>query len=273
MKVLVNGISFHVELYGQGFPFVLLHGFTGNSTTWFPFNEEWGAHSQLIMPDIIGHGKTAITMDADRYEMKAAARDLNEILNQLKVEQVDLLGYSMGGRLALTFAILFPERVRKLILESSSPGLLTEAERVQRRLSDEKLAQFIEEHGVELFVNDWEEIPLFATLKRLPADVREKIREQRLLNSAEGLANSLRGMGTGSQPSWWGAPLKQLACEVLLITGEQDSKFCDIARNMIKELKKGKWVIVPDCGHAIHVEESKKFGTIVSDFVSDICLK
>lgn len=270
MKVEVAGITYHVELYGSGFPLVLLHGFTGDSSTWLPFCGRWGTHSQLIIPDIIGHGKTEISNDINRYMIEAAARDLKIILDKLGVHQVDLLGYSMGGRLALTFAVLFPERVRKLLLESSSPGLLTETEREQRRKNDAELARFIKEQGVTTFIDYWEEIPLFSTMKRLPSTVRGKIREQRLSNFPEGLANSLLGMGTGSQPSWWGLPLRKLDFEVLLVTGEEDQKFCGIARNMMQELKNGNWMMVANTGHAIHVEETEKFGKIISDFVSRI---
>lgn len=269
MKVLIDDICYHVDTCGNGFPLVLLHGFTGDSATWTPFCGQWGTHSKLIIPDIIGHGKTEISNDINRYKIEAAARDLKVMLDQLNVQQCDLLGYSMGGRLALTFAILFPERVRKLMLESSSPGLLTEAEREQRRMKDAELAQFIKDQGVKPFVDYWEGIPLFATMKRLPSAVKEKIREQRLSHSPEGLANSLLGMGTGSQPSWWGSPLRKLDCEVLLVTGEEDQKFCRLARKMMPELKNGKWITVANSGHAIHVEESEKFGTIISDFIQN----
>lgn len=267
MKVLVNGIHFHIEECGSGFPLVLLHGFTGDSTTWTPFCEEWGSHSKLMIPDIIGHGKSESPDSPNRYTIEAAAHDLNTLLDQFTIEKIDLLGYSMGGRLALTFAILFPERVRKLILESSSPGLLTEEERSKRRMKDAELAHFITEKGIEKFVDYWERIPLFTSMKRLPLAIKEKVRNQRLNNSAIGLANSLLGMGTGSQPSWWNQ-LKGLECEVLLLTGKEDQKFCRIAEKMVQSLKRGIWVTVENTGHAIHMEDGKKFGTIVSDFLS-----
>ncbi|MEH7304331.1 2-succinyl-6-hydroxy-2,4-cyclohexadiene-1-carboxylate synthase [Neobacillus drentensis] len=268
MDIVIDGIHYHVEVYGDGLvPLILLHGFTGDSTTWAPFHECMGKLTKLVIPDIIGHGKTDAPDDVSRYEIEAAASDLKGILNQMGFEQVDLLGYSMGGRLALTFSHLFPGRVRKLILESSTPGLETEDERQQRRMKDAELAHFINAQGISAFVDYWEEISLFSTLKRLPLESQQKIREQRLNNSPTGLANSLLGMGTGSQPSWWGK-LGELSCEVLLLTGAEDHKFCHIAERMMKELKNSSWVVIEDSGHAIHVEEPEKFGTIVSDFLS-----
>lgn len=268
MYIVINGIRYHVEICGDGLvPLVLLHGFTGDSTTWANFHECWGQYTKLIIPDIIGHGKTDSPDRVSRYQIEAAAFDLKGILDQIGVKQIDLLGYSMGGRLALSFALLFPERVRKLILESSSPGLATEDERQQRRMKDAELAKFINEQGLKAFVKYWEGIPLFSTMKCLPSKTQKKIREQRLNNSPTGLANSLLGMGTGSQPSWWGK-LRELTCEVLLVTGAEDRKFCDIAKRMMKELKNSSWIVIKGTGHAIHVEEPEKFGTIVSDFLS-----
>ncbi|MFK9095203.1 2-succinyl-6-hydroxy-2,4-cyclohexadiene-1-carboxylate synthase [Bacillus salipaludis] len=266
MEVAVDGIQYQVEVHGEGFPLLLLHGFTGDASTWQPFYDAWSKHSMLIVPDIIGHGKTESPDNLQRYQIESAAHDLNCILNVLGVSQVDLLGYSMGGRLALTFALLFPNKVRKLILESATPGIATEEERALRRMKDAELAKFITEQGIKSFVDYWEDIPLFSTMKRLSAQVRESIRSQRLSNSPIGLANSLVGMGTGSQPSRW-EQLDELACEVLLVTGEEDKKFYGIAEQMLKTLKKGTWIAVENSGHAIHVEEREKFGTIVSDFL------
>ncbi|MDR6121976.1 2-succinyl-6-hydroxy-2,4-cyclohexadiene-1-carboxylate synthase [Bacillus sp. SLBN-46] len=267
MDVVVEGLNYHVDVYGNGFPLVCLHGFTGDVTTWTPFVEDWFKRSKLILPDIIGHGKTESPEEIERYHIESAAHDLNKLLDHLEVHQVDLLGYSMGGRLALTFAILFPERVRKLILESASPGLLTETERELRRMKDAELAKFIKDRGIQAFVDYWEEIPLFSTMKSLPKSINESIRSQRLNNSPIGLANSLLGMGTGAQPSWWGR-LNELEMDVLLLTGKKDNKFCLLAEKMLKELKNGTWTIFENSGHAIHVEEKEKFGTIVSDFLN-----
>lgn len=267
MKVIIDGIRYHVEMAGDGFPLMLLHGFTGDTTTWKPFCDRWGHHSKLIIPDLIGHGKTESPNDLKRYQIEAAATDLKQLLDHLNIDKVDLLGYSMGGRLALTFAILFPDRLRKLIIESASPGLEKEEERQLRRMKDGELANFINEKGIEKFVDYWEAIPLFSSMESLPQQIKDSIRNQRLSNCPQGLANSLFGMGTGSQPSWWGSPLEGLTCEVLLLTGEKDKKFCEIAKRMQKMIKNSEWIVIKNAGHAIHVEDAEKFGTIVSDFV------
>jgi 2-succinyl-6-hydroxy-2,4-cyclohexadiene-1-carboxylate synthase len=268
MNTMINGIQYHVEQYGSGFPLVLLHGFTGAASTWKPFCPIWGQHSDLVMVDLIGHGETESPGDMERYDIKEAANDIKVLLDQLGIEKADLLGYSMGGRTAITFASLYPERVRKLILESTTPGLKTSEEREARIQKDHKLAARIEREGVEKFIDFWEKIPLFHSQLNLPTEVREQIRSQRLKNDPVGLANSLRGMGTGAQPSWW-EELVNFDFETLLITGELDEKFCKIADDMALKLPNPTKLTINGCGHAIHVEEREKFGTIVSEFLSN----
>ncbi|WP_257535491.1 2-succinyl-6-hydroxy-2,4-cyclohexadiene-1-carboxylate synthase [Mesobacillus foraminis] len=266
MMVKIRGINYHIEISGNGFPLVLLHGFTGAASTWKPLSPVLPT-AKLIMVDIIGHGRTDSPLLPERYRIEEAAADLNDLLAELGYEKVDLLGYSMGGRLAITFAALFPDKIRKLVLESTSPGLKNQEERDARTKRDRHLAARILSSGLENFINYWEDIPLFKTQMHLPASVREQIRKQRLQNDPEGLANSLIGMGTGAQPSWWEV-LDEFSFETLIITGDLDAKFCEIGSEMKNLIPKAQHVSIANAGHAIHVEEPEKFGTIVSGFLS-----
>jgi 2-succinyl-6-hydroxy-2,4-cyclohexadiene-1-carboxylate synthase len=267
MKTMINGIRYNVEECGDGFPLVLLHGFTGAASTWKPFCPIWGMHSRVLMVDLIGHGGTDSPAEVERYDIINAAMDLKILLNKMGIVKTDLLGYSMGGRVAITFAGLYPEMVRKLVLESTTPGLENESDKAARIQQDHNLATRIEAGGLEKFIEFWESIPLFQSQLNLPVDVREQIRSQRLQNNPGGLANSLRGMGTGAQPSWWDR-LSSFQFETLLVTGTNDEKFCKIAEKMLSELPNANHLSINDCGHAIHVEEPEKFGTIVSEFLS-----
>lgn len=267
MNIHVNGIHYHVEIAGTGDPVLLLHGFTGDGSTWKNLVQRLKPKYQLIVIDIIGHGQTTCSTDLNRYDMCSVVEDLHHILNQLHIETTHLLGYSMGGRLALSFATTYPNKVLSLMIESATPGLKTEAERVQRQIADQKLAQMIIENGIERFIDYWENIPLFVTQKALAPLVREEIRKQRLNNQVLGLANSLLGMGTGKQSSLWNQ-LDRLLCHCLLIVGGKDQKFCLIANEMETKLKYVTKVVVEKTGHAVHVENPEKFGTIIEKFLS-----
>ncbi|MBM4762662.1 2-succinyl-6-hydroxy-2,4-cyclohexadiene-1-carboxylate synthase [Bacillus sp. B15-48] len=263
----LNGVKYNVEVNGKGFPLILLHGFTGDGSTWKPFLTSFNSASKMIIVDLVGHGQTESPDDYSMYSVMKVAADLNSLLNKLGIEKTDLLGYSMGGRLAIAFAALYPHKVRKLVLESTTPGLKTEKERQLRRKQDGALAEKLLTGGVEAFVDYWERLPLFQTQMNLPAKVRASIRKRRLQNNPFGLANSLLGMGTGAQPSWWES-ISHFSCETLILAGEFDRKFCQIAEEMENRIPNAESFQIKGCGHAIHVEEPEKFGTIVSRFLS-----
>ncbi|WP_102274156.1 2-succinyl-6-hydroxy-2,4-cyclohexadiene-1-carboxylate synthase [Cytobacillus massiliigabonensis] len=279
MNFDIDGLTYHVDVWeiihnhsdsasvGNN-PLVLLHGFTGNACSWRTLKPYLKDITAIFAIDIVGHGNTDTPADISRYTIESAARDIDLIFQQMGIGQANILGYSMGGRLALTFALNYPNRVDKLILESASPGLEEEKHRAARRIQDEKLGMRILEEGIPSFIEYWENIPLFASQKRLEENIKEEIRKQRLTNSKIGLVNSLKGMGTGSQPSWWNQ-LDKLSMPVLLLTGKQDDKFCQIADRMQGKMKHARRITISDCGHAIHVEKPKIFGTIVSEFLSN----
>jgi len=262
----VHDVQYNVEVLGKGEPIVLLHGFTGDVSTWYFLADFLKDHFSVVLVDILGHGKTESPNNPTRYGMELVADDMKEILDNLDINNASILGYSMGGRLALTFAQKYPDRVKKLILESASPGLKHEKDRVARRKQDKLLAEKIIEDGIEWFVDYWTNIPLFDTQKSLDSSLQKNIRLQRLSNDPVGLANSLIGMGTGSQPSWWDS-IKEWTFPILLITGALDQKFCNIAEEMKNRMLHAEWVTIPNVGHAIHVESPRKFGTIVREFL------
>jgi 2-succinyl-6-hydroxy-2,4-cyclohexadiene-1-carboxylate synthase len=203
--------------------------------------------------------------------MDATVADLVALLDRLSVRRAHVLGYSMGGRVALHLAAAHPERVAMLILESASPGLATQAERDARVAADTALAASIERDGISAFVDRWEALPLWASQARLPDEVRAGLRAQRLNNRAVGLANSLRGLGTGAQ-----APLHDrladLPMPALVIAGRLDAKFAAIARAMAAALPQGRLALVPEAGHAVHLEQPAPFDRLVAGFLEEHAL-
>lgn len=266
----VRGLEVNVRIWNSNAieTVVLLHGFTGSVWTWEKVVSEIPSTVRVVAIDLIGHGKTAAPIEVNRYSMEQQVADLEEVFSQLQFTTFTLIGYSMGGRVALSYAVAYPHRIQRLILESASPGLKTEEERATRRIADSQLAQSIEANGIESFVEKWENIPLFQSQKQLPLKSQQAIREERLLQCETGLANSLRGMGTGSQPSLWPS-LNKLTFPVILMTGSLDEKFCQIAEDMKTQLIDAKHVVIDGVGHAIHVENPTQFATIVKEALTN----
>lgn len=238
-------------------PILLLHGFIGSSAEW---NEVAGALSgdyRCLIPDLPGHGSSTGLPYPEAYTMDGAARSLTALLDAESIDRCAVAGYSMGGRLALYLALRYPRRVERLLLESASPGLVTEEERAARRVSDEKLARRLETDEFRQFVEDWYRQPLFATLARDEELLRRTI-EARVQNDPRELARSLRAMGTGSQPSLW-ADLEDLTVPTLAIAGGEDAKFVALAREMERASANVQTFVVSCAGHSVHAEQPETY--------------
>jgi 2-succinyl-6-hydroxy-2,4-cyclohexadiene-1-carboxylate synthase len=173
----------------------------------------------------------------------------------------------MGGRIALHFAVRYPDRVDRLVLESSSPGLRSEAERSARAADDDELARQILDRGVEWFVDEWEARPLFESQRGVDAAARAALRTRRLQNDAASLAAALTGLGTGRLPSLW-EDLPRIETPVLILVGGEDRKFTGIALDMAAALPDARVVVVPDAGHAVHLERPLAWVGAVVEFLA-----
>ncbi|MDA0312597.1 MAG: 2-succinyl-6-hydroxy-2,4-cyclohexadiene-1-carboxylate synthase [Gemmatimonadetes bacterium] len=245
---------------------VLLHGFTGASTSWGSGIVDGLASVGLapVLVDLPGHGRHAAEVDPAGFTLRAAL----DLVSQAGDRPADLIGYSMGGRVALHFAAERPGSVRRLVLESASPGLATGAERSARREADESLASRIETRGVEAFIDTWERLPLFASQVSLPDHVRLSHRLHRLRNCESGLAGALRGLGTGALPSLWDR-LPEIECPTLLLVGEHDAKVADVGARMASKIPRATLVVVPDAGHTVHLERPEAWLAAVGSFLAE----
>lgn len=260
------GFSLNVEVEGAGPPMVLLHGFTGSARGWCEFGRLLAAKFTTIAIDIVGHGDSDSPASIERYRMEQVAHDLVEAARRAGFPRATWLGYSMGGRTALHVAAAHPEAVDRLIVIGGSPGLATQAERTARIAADEELADRIEREGVPAFVDYWENLALFATQRRLPQEIQDEVRAGRLRCNPRGLANSLRGMGTGAQAPLFDQ-LGGFTFPVLLMAGAEDAKFSGIAREMGAAIPDSHVEIVPEAGHASQLEQPEHCARLVSAFI------
>ena len=259
----------HIEESGEGTgrPLLLLHGFTGAAAAWRPFRDAWPGARQLAA-DLPGHGRSLAPPDRPRpHDIDGTIDALLAAMDDRGVRAFALLGYSMGGRVALRLALRAPERVAGLIVVSASPGIADPDARARRLTADRALADRIEREGVPAFVDYWQSLPLWESQRRLPAAVREALRAQRLRNDAAGLAASLRAAGAGADPPVLDA-LGDLRCPALLIAGGLDAAYCDHAAAMGARLPEGRVAVVPDAGHAVHLEQPDRFRALVAEFLA-----
>jgi 2-succinyl-6-hydroxy-2,4-cyclohexadiene-1-carboxylate synthase len=259
-------IRLNVEESGTGPALVLLHGFTGCAADWRDHAGVFARRFRVLAVDLLGHGRSDAPNDPNLYRIDRCVDGLALAIDRCGVERASWLGYSMGGRIALALALAHPERVERLVLEGASPGIADPAERRARVASDEALAIRIEGNGVEAFVDEWMKQPLFASQARLGKTRLAQVRAARLTNRAVGLANSLRGAGSGMQEPLWDR-LHKIKKPVLLIVGEEDEKFRGIADAMVVRLSDCRIAVIPAAGHNTHLENPEAFRRMVLEFV------
>jgi len=243
---------------------LLLHGFTTAAAAWAPIVERLEHELTLVCVDLPGHGHSPAPPTG--YAFSDCIGDLVESLSAAGIDRCCVVGYSMGGRIALGLAVRAPDRVERLLLESASPGIDEATARARRRDEDEALAANIANGDFTEFIDRWMQLPLFRSPMRRPVEQLDDSRRLRLRNRPAAIAASLRALGTGTQPSYWSA-LPQLDLPVSLITGEHDHKFCEIAERMSALLPRFTRQVIAGAGHTTHLDCPEQFARAVRDFV------
>lgn len=263
---------------------VFWHGFLGDTQDFSSVMQHLPESMPCITVDLPGHGKTEVDLvDSDSqtvdleslalgYTMPNVAEALQKFLIHLEtslgVSQIILVGYSLGGRLALYFVHRFPEyiknHVKYLVLESASPGLKSQDQQRLRQQKDLALVQQLmglNQADFPDFLDHWYSQDLFKTLRAHPEFTH--LKAQRAAQNPQHLALSLRGLGVGWQQSLW-QELNQIQLPTWLVVGDLDPKFREINQEMLSRLPNAHLVYLENCGHNGHYEQPQQFAKILS---------
>jgi 2-succinyl-6-hydroxy-2,4-cyclohexadiene-1-carboxylate synthase len=266
----VEGVRLHVESAGQGPDVVLLHGFTGSTQSMRDVAAGLARRFRTHCVDLVGHGRSDAPDALEAYALPRCARQVAGVLDALAPRRAHLLGYSMGGRVALALCAAQPERVASALLVGASAGIADAHARGLRRRRDAALAERIERDGVPSFVDAWMAQPLFESQRRrLSAARLAAARAQRLDNRAKGLANSLRAMGSGAQEPLHDR-LATLHTSVCLVAGEDDARFRAIAADLAGRMPAARVQEIPAAGHAAHLENPRAFLRVARRFFDEM---
>jgi len=245
---------------------VFLHGFMGHSGDWKAIIERLASTYCCLAVHLPGHGKSLDLPKEEDYTLDGAARGVAQIMKKNQAIPAPVVGYSMGGRVALYLALHYSPCCSRLVVESATAGLKGDKDRAKRRERDQQQAQALRQGSFEDFLRTWYGQPLFETLAAAP-DKLEEVLTQRRLNDPEELAKALEGMGVGSQDSLW-EQLPRLTTPTLLIAGEKDSKYVAILRAMAKRLPSATIEIIAGAGHNVHLENARAAAAQIEQFLA-----
>jgi 2-succinyl-6-hydroxy-2,4-cyclohexadiene-1-carboxylate synthase len=226
---------------------VFVPGFMQRGDAWRPAAERLGTRYLSVCLD-----PRATTFDGRVTEVLAATRT-----------GAALVGYSMGGRLALHAALRDPGRLGALVLVGASAGIEDEEARAARRARDDTLADWMRGRSIEEIVARWERSPPLAT--QSPA-LRAAQRPGRVSHEPKELASLLRTAGQGVLPAVWDR-LAEIECPTLVLAGERDDAYARAARRMAALLPRGRERMVPGAGHAPQLEAPELVGGLLVDFL------
>lgn len=230
---------------------LLLHGFTGSPSAWNAVRSELPETLHAHTFFLPGHGGPLRAEACVSFE-DAAARLIGQIAARA-LRRPRIVGYSMGARLALGVIILRPELFDGALLVGVHPGLGTDAERTARRESDARWVALLRTEGINAFADAWERQPLFASQATLPPEVTARERRMRRSHDPLQLALALERLGLAEMPDYRDR-LCQLPMPVSLVVGERDPRFLALAESIVPQLRKGRLVVVPGCGHNVVLE-------------------
>ena len=258
-------VSLSYFVAGEGPPVTLLHGFTQSGQSWRELIARMPEGWKWIVPDLRGHGQT-VTKAGAPCSMDACTEDLVALWEELDLGRTHVVGYSMGGRLALHVAARRQERLLSLLTVGAHAGLDEDA-REGRRSGDEALAERIENEGIESFVDYWASLPLFAGLQRRGEGYVAQLRAERLQNHMAGLACSLRGMGAGVMEPLWDE-LGRVGVPSTFVAGQLDHAYVASARRLAATVRGGRLEVVPRAGHAVHQERPDAFARLLTNHLA-----
>lgn len=239
-----------------------LHGFTGHPDDFEPLRERLPQH-EWRGPILYGHEPHAPRAPwSDPWTQAAQA-----VCASLEPGTI-LLGYSMGGRIALEVARQAPPgMLAGIILVGATPGIADRDERAARRAQDHALAAHVLSVPLPQFLEEWAQKPIIQSQRDIPSPHRERMQARKRTLTPWGLANSLRGVGTGSMPSLWGQ-LPQVPA--LLLTGARDAKFSAIAARMVAQMPHAAHVQIPGVGHCAHLEAPDAAAQAIGRFLDTV---
>ncbi len=257
VRVATSSAELPLPIPDESVKRVWLHGFLGHG-------DDRSAVNRAVPLALPGHGDFPMTDTLVWDDWVAACERQLATVSQ----PVDLIGYSMGGRLALTYALANPERVRRLVLLSAAPGIEHSVARERRRMQDHALAEQLLRFGTESFLRDWYARPMWTTLATSLGAVRlEQLIQTRSHHDPFQLACSLVSLGTGSMP-WLLPRLRELPCPVLVMAGEHDRKFTGLAVDIARACPNSEVAIIADAGHAVHVEQPDRTAATIETFLT-----
>ena len=266
MKIKANGISMNYEITGQGQWLTLIHGAGDNLEAWWLQVPIFSRHYRVLTYDVRGYGQTQTPPEG--YSNDTLVRDLYELLKALNIRETCVLGYSMGGRVALGLALSHPEMLKALILANSPVAPVSRSQEEMQsmmKLRQQRL-ELVEKHGLEPIMGESTAMVFSPGWPEKNPAVIEQYTKIRLKNDPKAYLVAMRAMA-------WGAPqpdVSVIKCPTLIIAGEKDGLMGAESAREGQKLIRGSQLKIMATGHAAYIEKPEEFNATVLEFLAKV---
>lgn len=262
----VNGIQLYYEVTGKGRPLVFVHGFGCGIRSWDPQVAAFSRKHRIVTYDVRGHGLSDAPAETAAYSQPTSIEDLRQLLDLLRIRRTALAGLSMGGNIALNFALKHPGRVSALIVADTGAGSDDHADWVA---TTHAFAAALESGGTEAFADMAMASPLFAPFCNKGPAAQRFIRSCLMTHRARGVAHTAREV-LAKRPRIYelAAQLETLAVPTLLIVGDGDDPCLKIHDFMARTIPRARSIVLRGTGHLSNLESPAAFNAAVSRFLA-----
>ncbi len=267
MRIVANGIPMNYEVAGTGKCLVLIHGMGDNLGAWYNQVPVFSRRYRVVTYDVRGHGQTEAP--EGEYSMDVWMEDLHGLLAALDISKAYVLGYSMGGMIALNLALRYPEMVEALILANSGgarPPAMSEGEMREAMERRRVMTERVEKEGLGATIDESTAMMFSPGFPERNREAYERYKAVRLRNDPQNYLRLMRSMGT----MFRGAPpdLGQVRCPTLIIGGEFDGLMGAEGAKATQQAIAGSQLRIMPTGHASAIEQPEEFNRAVVDFLT-----
>ena len=260
----INDITLYYEETGDGAPIVFCHEFAGDYRSWQPQVEAFSGTHRCITYSHRGYLPSDVPEELDAYTQDLLVEDLRGLLDHLDIERSHIVGLSMGGNVALNFALTYPERCLTTVVAGCGSGTVG---REQFERDNDRVVGYLRTHGMAAFADMYAGGAARLTFQRKDPAGWELFRQQMAEHSATGSAFTQAGIQR-RRPTIFALKerLNQLTVPTLLVVGDEDEPCIEPGVFMKREIATSGLVILPQSGHTINLEEPARFNQAVADF-------
>jgi pimeloyl-ACP methyl ester carboxylesterase len=266
-----DGVKLYYEETGSGIPIVFVHEFAGDCRSFEPQVRYFSRRYRCITYNARGYPPSEVPDDGERYSQERARDDIRAVLDALAIDRAHVVGLSMGGFATLHFGFTYPQRARSLVVAGCGYGAAPDERQKFAQEAEGAAAQF--ELGMEKAAQGYALGP--TRVQFLNKDPRgwKEFAAQLGEHSAAGSARTMRGVQK-RRPSLYDltAKIATVTAPTLVMTGDEDWPCLEVGIMLKRTIATAALAVMPNCGHAINIEEPAAFNAHLADFFHTVDL-